>query len=98
MAEALTKERVEEFLRGHEGWEFDGERNMLVRTFTFPNFAAAIAAANKVGDIAEELNHHPDMHVSWGKLVVKTQTHDMGGAVTKKDIDIAAKIDTILQS
>ncbi len=64
----------------------------LVKTFLFPDFAAALAFVNRVGEIAERQGHHPDIHLAWGKVDVETWTHD-AGAVTEKDHRLAAAID-----
>jgi 4a-hydroxytetrahydrobiopterin dehydratase len=66
----------------------------LRREFTFPDFAAAIAFAYRVGEIAEEEQHHPDLHVAWGKVVVETWTHKIGG-LHRNDFILAAKVDKI---
>lgn len=62
--------------------------------YTFKDFRAALDFANRVGQIAEELNHHPDLHVSWGKVRVTTWTHKVNG-LTQGDFALAARIDTL---
>ena len=64
----------------------------LAKTFLFPDFAAALAFVNRVGEIAEEQGHHPDIHLAWGRVNVETWTHD-AGAITEKDFRLAAAID-----
>ncbi|MGA7919386.1 MAG: 4a-hydroxytetrahydrobiopterin dehydratase [Candidatus Acidiferrales bacterium] len=66
----------------------------IVRDFTFPDFAQALAFVNKVGAIAEEQGHHPDIALSWGKAQVTTWTHKING-LTESDFILAAKIDQI---
>ncbi len=66
----------------------------LVREFTFPNFKTALAFVNKVGELAETANHHPDISLGWGKVVVNLTTHD-AGCVTEKDRQLAEEIDDI---
>jgi len=66
----------------------------LRREFTFPDFAAALAFAFRVGEIAEEQQHHPDLHVSWGKVVVEIWTHKING-LHQNDFILAAKVDQI---
>lgn len=66
----MAKERAEELLREvDEGWALNADGH-LERTYTFSNFVDALAFANRVGEIAEEQNHHPDLHVAWGKCTV----------------------------
>jgi 4a-hydroxytetrahydrobiopterin dehydratase len=67
----------------------------LERTYTFKNFAEAMAFANRVGDIAEAEGHHPDLHVSWGRCRVEVWTHKIGG-LTESDFYFAAKADRAL--
>jgi len=66
----------------------------IVRTFTFPDFKQALAFVNKVGAIAEEQGHHPDILLGWGKAEITTWTHKING-LTESDFILAAKIDGI---
>jgi 4a-hydroxytetrahydrobiopterin dehydratase len=68
------------------------DRRHLARTFRFPDFLQALAFVNRVGAVAEQQGHHPDLHLSWGRVDVETWTHDAGG-VTEQDFLLAAKID-----
>ena len=70
------------------------EEKMLRREFTFPDFKTAMDFANQVADIAEEEGHHPDLHISWGKVVVELYTHAIGG-LSENDFIVAAKIDEL---
>jgi 4a-hydroxytetrahydrobiopterin dehydratase len=66
----------------------------LTRAFKFPDFAQALAFVNKVGAIAEEQGHHPDILLTWGKAEVTMWTHKING-LTESDFILAAKIDKI---
>jgi 4a-hydroxytetrahydrobiopterin dehydratase len=66
----------------------------LRRAFTFPGFRGALGFAVEVGMIAEREDHHPDLHVAWGRVVVETWTHKIGG-LHENDFILAAKIDAI---
>jgi 4a-hydroxytetrahydrobiopterin dehydratase len=66
----------------------------ISRTFVFPDFRQALAFVNKVGEIAEEQGHHPDILLSWGKAEVTTWTHKIDG-LTESDFILAAKIDEL---
>lgn len=66
----------------------------ITRQFTFPDFAQALAFVNKVGAIAEQQGHHPDILVTWGKAEVTTYTHKING-LTESDFILAAKIDQL---
>ena len=67
----------------------------LEREFRFKNFAEALAFTNKVGAVAEAMNHHPDIELGWGKARVTMRTHD-ADAITAKDFALASKIDAAL--
>jgi len=70
--------------------------NKLQKEFQFENFLQALDFANKVGDIAEKSQHHPDILIhSYNKVLIQTQTHDQGHIVTQKDHDLANLIDNI---
>jgi 4a-hydroxytetrahydrobiopterin dehydratase len=66
----------------------------ITKTFKFPDFRQALAFVNKVGEIAEEQGHHPDILLSWGKAEVTTWTHAING-LTESDFILAAKIDRL---
>ena len=72
------------------GWRLAGDR--LSKEFRFPDFQQALAFVNRVGAVAEEMGHHPDIHLGWGRADVETWTHDAGG-LTELDFTLAAKID-----
>ena len=66
----------------------------LSRSFAFPDFQSALDFVNRVGAVAEELGHHPDIRLGWGRADIETWTHDAGG-LTAKDFALAAKIDAL---
>ncbi|HEX4073864.1 MAG TPA: 4a-hydroxytetrahydrobiopterin dehydratase [Candidatus Acidoferrales bacterium] len=66
----------------------------LIRTFTFSDFKQALAFVNKVGDLAEQQGHHPDILLTWGKAEITTWTHKING-LTESDFILAAKIDNL---
>jgi 4a-hydroxytetrahydrobiopterin dehydratase len=72
-----------------------GSIKILTCTYRFDNFAAAMQAALRIGEMAEEQQHHPDLHVSWGRLVVDVWTHKIGG-LTESDFIFAAKCDALV--
>jgi 4a-hydroxytetrahydrobiopterin dehydratase len=89
----LAGEALERFEAQVPGWSVVDE-HQLERSFTFPDFKAALAFANKVGEIAESENHHPDILVSWGKTVVTVWTHKIDG-LSEADFVLAAKVSRI---
>lgn len=74
------------------GWEVVDEHH-LQKEYTFPDFAEALAFTNRVGAIAEEQGHHPDIYLSWGKVGLTIWTHKIDG-LTESDFVFAAKADT----
>lgn len=74
--------------------QWDIRDDTIERTFKFHNFIEAMKFAVRIAKIAEEENHHPDLHVSWGKLRVELTTHSIGGLSTN-DFILAAKIDKL---
>lgn len=68
------------------------DNHHLANEYGFPDFLQALAATNRVGQLAEEQGHHPDLHLAWGKLGVKIWTHKIDG-LTESDFILAAKID-----
>lgn len=74
-------------------WKVINEHH-LTRTFTFPDFKQALGFVNRVGDLAEEQGHHPDILLSWGKAAITLWTHKIDG-LTESDFIMAAKIDRL---
>jgi 4a-hydroxytetrahydrobiopterin dehydratase len=70
---------------------------ILTRAYSFKNFAQAMSAAARIGEMAEEQQHHPDLQVSWGRLGVEIWTHKIGG-LTESDFIFAAKCDALVRS
>jgi 4a-hydroxytetrahydrobiopterin dehydratase len=74
-------------------WEMVEEHH-ITRTFKFRNFAEALAFVNRVGALAEEQNHHPEISFTWGKVRIELSTHKIGG-LSESDMILAAKIDRL---
>jgi len=75
-------------------WEEKG--GVLEKLFTFSDFREALNFVNKVGNIAEEHNHHPNITLqNYKEVLVRTTTHDAGNTVTEKDHLLARAIDGI---
>jgi 4a-hydroxytetrahydrobiopterin dehydratase len=64
----------------------------LTRSLQFPDFKTALDFVNRVGALAEEQGHHPDLMLTWGKVDIKIWTHKIDG-ITESDFILAAKID-----
>jgi 4a-hydroxytetrahydrobiopterin dehydratase len=89
----LSGEELEQLKAQVDGWDVVEEHH-ISKTYKFPNFVKALAFVNKVGEIAEEQGHHPDIFLAWGKARIKTWTHKIDG-LTESDFILAAKIDEI---
>ena len=74
-------------------WKVVDEHH-LNRTFTFPDFKRALDFVNRVGALAEEQGHHPDIMLAWGKVEITLWTHKING-LTESDFIMAAKIDAL---
>ena len=77
-----------------EDWSVVDEHH-LERTFRFKNFQEALDFANRVGALAESVNHHPDLHVAWGHCQIQVWTHKVDG-LTETDFVFAAKAARLL--
>jgi 4a-hydroxytetrahydrobiopterin dehydratase len=92
----LTDAEAAELLREVPEWRVlrvDGVSH-LIREFRFEDFRHALDFAVRVGELAEREQHHPDLHVAWGKVVVETWTHKIQG-LHRNDFILAAKTDAI---
>lgn len=87
----MKGDELKGYLKQVQGWKAVNEHH-LTKEFTFPDFKQALAFVNKVGAVAEEQGHHPDITFTWGKVEVTTWTHKIDG-LTESDFILAAKID-----
>ena len=74
-------------------WKVVNEHH-ITRTFAFPDFKQALDFVNRVGEIAENQGHHPDILLTWGKAEITMWTHKIDG-LTQSDFIMAAKIDQL---
>lgn len=75
------------------GWTIVNEHH-LTKTFQIPDFRQALSWVNKVGEVAEAENHHPDIYLTWGRVKIDIWTHKINN-LTESDFILAAKIDRI---
>jgi 4a-hydroxytetrahydrobiopterin dehydratase len=76
-------------------WQVVDEHHLLKR-FKFNDFRQALGFTNQVGELAESVNHHPDICLAWGKVEITLWTHKIGG-LSETDFVFAAKSDALLQ-
>ncbi|MFC4147081.1 4a-hydroxytetrahydrobiopterin dehydratase [Micromonospora mangrovi] len=95
MADVLTAQAVRDELGGLAEWS--GDPTGISRTVEFGSFPAAVAVVDRVAEVAEELDHHPDIDIRWRTLTFRCVTHSSGG-VTHRDVALARRIDEIVRS
>ncbi|MEU4379385.1 4a-hydroxytetrahydrobiopterin dehydratase [Micromonospora echinofusca] len=95
MADVLTAEAVRDELGGLAGWS--GDPAGITRTVELADFPEAIAVVDRVAVAAEEMDHHPDIDIRWRTLTFRCVTHSVGG-VTRRDLELARRIDDIVGS
>ena len=89
----LSDGEIEERLgRLESGWERDGAA--IRREFKFDDFRGSIEFVNRITPVAEEMNHHPDLAISWNRVTVSLSTHSRGG-ITQSDLELAARIEAL---
>ncbi len=89
----LGADEVRKLLGQVSGWEARDDK--LHKTFTFPDFVTAMEFLNRVAEVAESEQHHPDFSVHYNKVDFTIWTHTVGG-LSDNDFILAAKIDTLV--
>src|SRR5262245_28141882 len=87
----LTAAEIKPLAMQVQNWNVVNDHH-LEKEFRFPDFRTALDFTNKIGAIAEEQGHHPDIFLAWGKVGVKIWTHKING-LTESDFILAAKVD-----
>ena len=93
----FDKSEIHKYLKKVDGWDVKSNNDksfFLIKEFSFKNFKDSQNFVNKVGDIAEMENHHPDISFGWGYCRVKIFTHAIKG-LAESDFVLAAKIDKL---
>ena len=88
----LDGDEIEQRLSGLEGWALEGDA--ITRQFEGGDFAGSVEFVNRLTPIAEEMNHHPDLTISWSTVTVTISTHSEGG-LTAADFELAGRIDAL---
>ena len=89
----LAGEEITKLLSELDGWEVVNEHH-LKKSYKFGDFREALQFVNRVGELAEEQGHHPDICFGWGKAEITIWTHKIDG-LTESDFILAAKIDML---
>jgi 4a-hydroxytetrahydrobiopterin dehydratase len=88
----LSEDEIASRLKELDGWTAEDDK--LKRQYKFANFSESLAFVNRVGEIAEAADHHPDITFGWGYAEIATTTHDRGG-ITDVDFLLAAQINQL---
>ncbi len=89
----MTKSDAEAMMDFHlKGGTLSNDAKFIPKKYSFKDFARALAFVNKIGKIAENEGHHPDIELGWGRVKVTLTTHAIGG-LSQNDFILAAKID-----
>lgn len=91
----LTREDLTDFLNAHSHWGFTNDT--IARTVRFDTYLDGIIFVNRVAELAETAQHHPDLIVKWREVGIMLTTHDAKG-VTQFDLDLAQRIDKIIDT
>lgn len=91
---ALSGQALRDLLAQLTGWQVVNDHH-LSKTYTFPNFVTALDFVNRVGALAEQQGHHPDIYLAWGKARIEIWTHKING-LTNSDFVFAAKTDSLM--
>lgn len=89
----MKGEEIREMLKQLSGWEVVDDHH-LRKEYKFGNFREALDYVNRVGELAENQGHHPDISFGWGKAEITIWTHKIDG-LTESDFILAAKIDKV---
>jgi 4a-hydroxytetrahydrobiopterin dehydratase len=89
----LKGKQLQELADQIPAWDVEDEHH-IERLFKFQNFVDALEFTNRVGELAEQENHHPEIFLTWGKVIVTLWTHKIDG-LSESDFVLAAKIDEL---
>ena len=88
----LSDDEIETRLADLGGWSRDGDA--ITKTYEFEDFAASVDFVVRITPPAEEMNHHPDVSISWNKVTLSLSTHSEGG-LTANDFELASRVDPL---
>ena len=91
MSDPLSEQAINEALSDLPGWSLDGDK--ITKTYQFHHFQEAFSFLTRVAFAAEAAEHHPEIYNVYRTVTLSLNTHDAGGKVTQKDLDLAKKIE-----
>jgi 4a-hydroxytetrahydrobiopterin dehydratase len=89
----LSDDEISARLEDLSGWERQGDA--LVREFKFDDFVGSVDFVERLTPVAEEMNHHPDLAISWNRVTARLSTHSQGG-ITANDFELAGRLDELV--
>ena len=92
MPQVLIDSKIQEKLQNLEGWKREG--HTITRTFKFKDFLQSMDFVNKLVEPAEEMNHHPDIEISYNEVKLALTTHSEGG-ITDNDFQLAQQVNNL---
>ena len=92
---ALSDAQIEDGLARLQDWRREGSEPVIRRTVRLPGFTDAVALVDDIAQVAEQVDHHPDIDIRYNKVHLALSTHSEG-ALTDKDIALAARIDELV--
>ena len=94
-APALTEDKAREYLNVLPAWVLSGDGKCIVRNYVMKDFSSAVRFIERIAEVAEAEDHHPDLHLTgYRKLTVELATHSIGG-LSENDFILAAKIEEL---
>lgn len=88
----LDDQTIRTRLDGIEGWTRDGD--VIRKTYTLDSFPEAIAFVNRIAEVAQKADHHPDIDIRFDRVACALSTHSEGG-LTDRDFDLARTVDAV---
>lgn len=88
---AMAREQARDLMDQVPGWALAEDARSLSREYAFTDFKEALAFTNRIGELAEEEGHHPDIELSWGRVGIQLTTHSVKG-LSENDFILAARI------
>ncbi len=92
----LTEDEIKKGLKDLPGWEY--RENKISKEFKFADFMGSLDFINKLAPFCEKIDHHPDVHIFYSKVLFELQRFDVGGKVTDKDFLVAKEIERLFNS
>lgn len=91
--QVLNQAQIEKKLKEVPGWTFANDK--ISKTFLFPSFEEAINLINELQPFSDRIDHHPDIHIYYKKIIFELQRFSVGGKVTERDFTVAKKIERL---